>query len=167
MQTPHARRIQPTEFGQLTALQDLGCGLNSLHGQLPTELGRLVRLVTFGVGGNQFAGAIPTQLGAWVLLTQLKLDTNALAGTVPASFAGLNSVLSATVFGNGGLCGTKVAIGPAVSTSYDTSGAAFALFLVISLGGCGDAARHLGQALPSPELLDRPYWVERVTICTV
>ena len=59
----------PTEFGLLTALEDIGLGDNKITGRIPTELGSISGLNQITLYNNELTGPIPTEFG---LLTSLE-----------------------------------------------------------------------------------------------
>nr|GEV69395.1 probable LRR receptor-like serine/threonine-protein kinase At1g67720 [Tanacetum cinerariifolium] len=71
----------------LTALNDLWLGNNSLSGSIP-DLSTLKMLNTIHLEDNQFNGPIPSSLGNIDRLQELFLQNNNLTGQVPSSLTG-------------------------------------------------------------------------------
>ena len=68
----------PAELGNLTNLQELDLGHNSLTGEIPAELGNLTYLQELDIGYNSLTGGIPAELGNLTRLTELSLERKAV-----------------------------------------------------------------------------------------
>ncbi|MDE2751147.1 MAG: Ig-like domain-containing protein [Gemmatimonadota bacterium] len=87
---PHGLAGQiPPELGNLTHLETLDLGTNSLIGAIPPELGNLINLGTLDLGSNSLTGQIPPELVKLVSLATLNLARNQLAGAIPPELVNL------------------------------------------------------------------------------
>ncbi|URE03664.1 Leucine rich repeat N-terminal domain [Musa troglodytarum] len=75
--------VIPTEFGQLTKLQDLDLSSNYLQGEIPQSFGSLTLLYNLSLGNNQLVGQVPPEFGMLSNLELLDLSSNNLAGRIP------------------------------------------------------------------------------------
>uniref|UniRef100_A0A8R7QK47 Receptor kinase-like protein Xa21 n=1 Tax=Triticum urartu TaxID=4572 RepID=A0A8R7QK47_TRIUA len=71
-------------IGNLTFLQTLDLGTNSLHGGIPASLGRLRRLQELYLGENSFSGTLPVNLSSCTSMTNMGLYNTKLGGRIPA-----------------------------------------------------------------------------------
>ncbi|KAL3145840.1 hypothetical protein ABBQ38_015212 [Trebouxia sp. C0009 RCD-2024] len=83
----------PEAWGQLSELENMDLGMNSLSGPIPGSWSNLTQLENMDLGMNSFTGPLP---GSWSNLTQLStnliLDGNQLTGSLPASWGNLRNL---------------------------------------------------------------------------
>jgi Leucine-rich repeat (LRR) protein len=75
----------PYSIANLTQLQVLNLGYNSLRSSIPESMGSFSELQRLDLNNNQLTGAVPKSLGQAVQLAELDLSTNRLRGTIPDS----------------------------------------------------------------------------------
>ncbi|XP_057988851.1 probable LRR receptor-like serine/threonine-protein kinase At1g56140 isoform X1 [Hevea brasiliensis] len=81
-------------IGNLTRMQYLNIGINSLSGELPKELGLLTDLRSIGFGSNNFSGPLPSELGNCTKLQQIYFDSSGVSGDIPSTYANLKSMVT-------------------------------------------------------------------------
>ncbi|KAJ8751964.1 hypothetical protein K2173_000710 [Erythroxylum novogranatense] len=90
-----------TNIRNLTRMQYLSLGINSLSGELPTELGLLTDLRSLRFGSNNFSG--PLKIRAWKfdeakrdvsLLHRRSFDSYGVSGEIPSTFAKLREMVT-------------------------------------------------------------------------
>ncbi|CAB9517824.1 Leucine Rich Repeat [Seminavis robusta] len=82
----------PTDWSQLSLLQELDLSDNSLSSTIPSELGLLTSLTRLSLATNSLIGSIPTDLGLLTALTELDLGWNDLSGALPSEFGNLKAL---------------------------------------------------------------------------
>ncbi|KAI9085906.1 hypothetical protein K1719_031983 [Acacia pycnantha] len=76
--------VIPSEFGDLTQLQELDFSRNYLNGTIPKSFAKLP-LIKLSLLGNRISGSIPTEISDISTLEELVLEDNLLEGTLPSS----------------------------------------------------------------------------------
>ncbi|KAI4333512.1 hypothetical protein L6164_018306 [Bauhinia variegata] len=80
--------ILPSEFGNLTYLQELDLSRNYLSGPIPKSFAKLP-LLRLSLIDNQISGSIPAELGDIITLESLVLEDNLLGGPLPSKLGNL------------------------------------------------------------------------------
>ncbi|XP_028755453.1 probable LRR receptor-like serine/threonine-protein kinase At1g53430 [Neltuma alba] len=83
--------VIPSEFGNLTQLQELDLTRNYLNGSIPKSFAKLP-LVILSLLANQLSGPIPKEIGDISTLEELVLEDNLLEGTLPSSLGKLKQL---------------------------------------------------------------------------
>ncbi|XP_058219690.1 probable LRR receptor-like serine/threonine-protein kinase At1g56140 isoform X1 [Rhododendron vialii] len=78
--------------GNLTRMQYLSVGINSLSGQVPKELGKLADLRSLAFDMNNFSGSLPLELGNLTKLEQLYIASSGISGVIPSTFSSLQNL---------------------------------------------------------------------------
>ncbi|KAI4333509.1 hypothetical protein L6164_018303 [Bauhinia variegata] len=107
--------ILPSEFGNLTYLQELGSipesfaklpllqlSLvdNQISGSIPAELGDIITLESLVLEDDLLEGQLPSKLGNLVRLQRLRLTANNFTGPIPESFGKLKNLTILTIDGS-------------------------------------------------------------------
>ncbi|KAG5546870.1 hypothetical protein RHGRI_018889 [Rhododendron griersonianum] len=79
-------------IGNLTRMQYLSVGINSLSGQVPKELGKLTDLRSLAFDMNNFSGSLPLELGNLTKLEQLYIASSGISGVIPSTFSSLQNL---------------------------------------------------------------------------
>ncbi|KAK2983063.1 hypothetical protein RJ640_006450 [Escallonia rubra] len=93
-------------IGNLTFLNAINMGNNSLHGTIPEEIGKLYRLQHLSLSLNSFqddnyiSGSIPLDVGNLVNLELIALSTNMFSGKIPESIGNLFKLKELYMHGN-------------------------------------------------------------------
>jgi len=95
----------PTTIGLLTRMKSLGAQDALLTGSLPSELGLLSDMVYIYVYGNHMSGEIPSELGILSNLVSLNAHNNQFNGRIPSEL-GLATSLTEILLSNNTLQGT-------------------------------------------------------------
>ncbi|CAA7394172.1 unnamed protein product [Spirodela intermedia] len=82
----------PAFFGNLTLMEYLTVGINSLSGSVPKELGNLRNLKMLSCGSNRFTGPLPPELGNLTEMEQLYIASAGVSGQIPSSFSNLRKL---------------------------------------------------------------------------
>jgi Leucine-rich repeat (LRR) protein len=64
LETERLQGTIPSEFWQLTHLEQFTLHHNRFTGTIPSELGRMSNLTAVGLQGNLLTGSIPSEMGA-------------------------------------------------------------------------------------------------------
>ncbi|XP_026457240.1 probable LRR receptor-like serine/threonine-protein kinase At3g47570 [Papaver somniferum] len=80
-------------IGNLSFLQDLLLGNNSLHGEIPQQVGRLSRLKRLGLSNNFLDGEIPDNISRCSNLMHLNISHNKLVGSIPKGLGYLSNLI--------------------------------------------------------------------------
>ncbi|XP_010502001.1 PREDICTED: probable LRR receptor-like serine/threonine-protein kinase At1g53430 [Camelina sativa] len=83
--------IFPSEFGNLTSLQQIDLTRNFLNGTIPATLSQ-IPLKILSVIGNRLSGPFPHQLGEITTLTEVVLEANLFTGPLPSNLGNLRSL---------------------------------------------------------------------------
>ncbi|XP_054811745.1 probable LRR receptor-like serine/threonine-protein kinase At1g53430 [Prosopis cineraria] len=83
--------VIPSEFGNLTQLQEIDLTRNYLNGTIPKSFARLP-LVIVSLLANRISGPIPEEIGDISTLEELVLEDNLLQGTLPSSLGKLKQL---------------------------------------------------------------------------
>jgi len=83
----------PPALGDLTQLQVLLLGTNSLSGTMPPELGKLSQLTTLWPENNDLSGTLPPELRKLSQLRTLHLHSTNISGTLPPELGQLSQLL--------------------------------------------------------------------------
>ncbi|KAF2320625.1 hypothetical protein GH714_029195 [Hevea brasiliensis] len=92
--------LYPFIFGNLSSLEGLRLGFNSLSGPIPQALGNLSNLRTMYLSQNNLSGNLPPELGSLSRLQYLSVGSNRLIGELPKEYANLTSLVTFTIGGN-------------------------------------------------------------------
>ncbi|XP_057851040.2 probable LRR receptor-like serine/threonine-protein kinase At1g07650 isoform X2 [Cryptomeria japonica] len=77
----------PVELGSLANLKNLSLGINRLSGYIPKELGNLSSLISLVVRSNNLSGQLPWQLSRLSNLEKMHIANNQFSGRIPTSFS--------------------------------------------------------------------------------
>ncbi|WP_272023941.1 immunoglobulin domain-containing protein, partial [Olleya namhaensis] len=111
----------PLEIGNLTALEVLELGYNSLDGPLPLTLGNLTSLKQLIIDHNSaLTGAIPIEIGNLLDLERLSFSDNNLSGDIPSEITQLTKLISLGLDRNQFTGAIPVDIGNLVELEYLT-----------------------------------------------
>ena len=90
----------PSQYSQLTNLQELSLFNNSLTGTLPKEFRALTCLVILSLYKNQLSGLLPASWGSLAKMELLYLFENKLSGTLPAAWLGMVAMKDLALYKN-------------------------------------------------------------------
>ncbi|KAD5961384.1 hypothetical protein E3N88_12857 [Mikania micrantha] len=79
-------------LGNLSSLQTLELGSNSISGPIPDSIGRLSSLLVMNLPSNSISGPLPDSLGRLLALEELDISYNEINGTLPRSIGRLTKL---------------------------------------------------------------------------
>ncbi|KAL4273421.1 hypothetical protein GQ457_13G019120 [Hibiscus cannabinus] len=90
----------PSQFGNLTNLEQLFLADCNLVGQIPSSLGRLTRLQNLDLSHNRLTGSIPSSISELKSIEQIEIYENFLSGVLPLALGNLTTLKRLDVSGN-------------------------------------------------------------------
>ncbi|KAK8681490.1 hypothetical protein V6N13_053892 [Hibiscus sabdariffa] len=90
----------PSQFGNLTNLEQLFLADCNLVGQIPSSLGRLTRLQNLDLSHNRLTGSIPSSISELKSIEQIEIYENFLSGVLPLTLGNLTTLKRLDVSGN-------------------------------------------------------------------
>jgi len=83
---------QPTDIGNLTALDTLMLNVNTLSGSIPSSIGNLTKLTYLDLGTNEFNSSLPTDIGNLTQLQTMYIANAKLTGLIPSTIGNLSNL---------------------------------------------------------------------------
>ncbi|KAE8723406.1 Receptor-like protein kinase 5 [Hibiscus syriacus] len=82
----------PSQFGNLTNLEQLFLANCNLVGQIPSSLGWLTRLRNLDLSTNRLSGSIPSSISELKSIEQIEIYRNSLSGVLPLSMGNMTTL---------------------------------------------------------------------------